>query len=410
MSEIISIKEHKESDPKYFKDIDIDFITNTLKNKITLNVKPNGMFTVSATKNVGSVGLPSGDYIISVFSKVNNLNFFKMLAYSEIIPHKFLDIILKAKAGQTLVDLLSEIFIKTTNEVIATGLYRNYVIIQEETSSIKGRLMIVQNIRSSKFSKAKPWCEYDELSFDNIENRSILFCTHILLSIVSDQELKKRLVTIRNLLLSQGVSFVPVQRYEVDSIIFQRLNKKYEDVIEMCKFILYWRWYHNFTESQVPIPAFFVNMNTLFEKFVYQVLRKELHGYRVTYQEINPDLLRKIRNYDLIEKSVNAVTIKPDIIIEGKNKKLVIDTKYESEPDSSDFYQATAYSLVHNCNTLLLFPEIFRELSDGFEIQSNVVPLSKNHRIHIKTIKFVDEDDFINQIKRRILDAVFSIL
>ena len=48
-----------------------------------------------------------------------------------------------------------------------------------------------------------------------------------------------------------------------------------------------------------------------------------------------------------------------------------------------------------------------RELSDGFEIQK-IDELRKN-KIHVKTIKFNDSEDFIPNITKQILDVVNSI-
>jgi len=413
MIELIHLREHRPSKSYHFKEIDLDFITSTLQKRVNLIRESNGLYSLQATKYVGAVKLPSGEFVISITPKINSLNFFQMLDFSKLSSIKFHETYLEASPGKTLVDLLADIFIKNTNEIIATGLYRNYITNTEELSSIKGKLLIIKNIRSTKFVKAKPWCEYDELSFDIIENRCILFCTQILLSVVYDSEIKRKLITIRNLLLRQGVELTPLEPFKIDSIVLQRLNKKYEEVIKLCKFILHRRWYDNFLDQKVPIPAFFINMNDLFEKFVYEVLRLEYEkkGYSVEYQEKNPHLLRKIPDYAPDENRLSdPPDIKPDIIIRGKNKKLIIDTKYKFIPDSSDFYQAAAYSLVHNCNSVLLLPEEDQELSDGYEIQNKGIPISENNRIHVKTIKLEDSEDFIENTKRRILDIINPFL
>ena len=104
-------------------------------------------------------------------------------------------------------------------KIIGTGLYRTYITIAEETPTIKGRLLLAKNIRSPLSIKLKPWCEYDELSFDVIENRCILYCADLLLSAVIDDGNKQKLVTIRNLFLNQNVTLTPINSYELDAQI-----------------------------------------------------------------------------------------------------------------------------------------------------------------------------------------------
>lgn len=407
MNKPINLQEYGESDPIFLENIDIDFIQTHLKNKISLEVKSQSKFILHASQHVGSIKLPSGDHEIIINPKVNNINFFRMLNTAKMIPKQFLDIQLQATPGKTLVDLLANLFINAANKIISTGVYRNYITLEEQTSSIRGRLLIAKNIRSSTITLTKPWCRYDELSYDVIENRTILFCAQILLGIVSDNDTKKSLITLRNIMLNQRINLTPIASYDLENIVLQRLNKNYENILELCKFILYWRWYQDFNDSKIPIPAFFVDMNVLFEKFVYEIIKQNMIDFSVSFQEKNPNILEKIKNYDDENKSVRIPPIKPDIILRMNGKTLVIDTKYERKPDPGDFYQATTYSLVHDCDTLLLFPEILREFSDGFEIQKTNEELKK--KIHVKTIKFIDSENFIPNMTKQILDIVYSI-
>ncbi len=408
MNDPIILKEYESSDPIFLGNTDIDFIQTNLKNIISLEIKSQSKYVIHASQHVGSIKFPESLQEIIINPKVDTANFFKMLYAAKMIPEQILDITLHATPGKTLVDLLANIFITATNKIIGTGLYRNYIVLEEQLSSIRGRPLIVKNIYSGVTAVTKPWCEYDELSFDVIENRTILYCCQILLGIVSDDDLKKSLVTIRNIMLNQGITLTPVAAYDLEKITLQRLNKNYEKILELCKFILYWRWYHDFNDNKIPIPAFFVDMNSLFEKFVYETLKENLNDFTIAFQEKNPNVLENIKDYDDKQKSVRVPPIKPDIILRKNNKKLVIDTKYKKNAkNSGDFYQATIYSLVHNCDTLLLFPEMERELSDGFEIQK-IDELRKN-KIHVKTIKFNDSEDFIPNITKQILDVVNSI-
>ena len=239
MNDPIILKEYESSDPIFLGNTDIDFIQTNLKNIISLEIKSQSKYVIHASQHVGSIKFPESLQEIIINPKVDTANFFKMLYAAKMIPEQILDITLHATPGKTLVDLLANIFITATNKIIGTGLYRNYIVLEEQLSSIRGRPLIVKNIYSGVTAVTKPWCEYDELSFDVIENRTILYCCQILLGIVSDDDLKKSLVTIRNIMLNQGITLTPVAAYDLEKITLQRLNKNYEKILELCKFILY---------------------------------------------------------------------------------------------------------------------------------------------------------------------------
>ena len=90
------------------------------------------------------------------------------------------------------------------------------------------------------------------------------------------------------------------------------------------------------------------------------------------------------------------------------NNYEVLDTKYKSEPSDSDFYQATAYSLAKKCDTILLLPEDKREINDGYKIEKEFAE-EDDLTIHIKTIKFEEEEDFIQKMESKILKVVNSV-
>ena len=403
----------KRPEPKsyIFKEIDRKFLQTSLKNIVTINNPgKHDEYFLKASHHVGSALLPSGDYIIKIQPKINGPNLFNMLMKCRLFPTITFENI-EAQEGKALIDLLAQVFIEYVKKIIGTGLYRTYITIVEETPTIKGRLLLAKNIRSPLSIKLKPWCEYDELSFDVIENRCILYCADLLLGAVIDDGNKQKLVTIRNLFLNQNVTLTPINSYELDTIHIQKFNKNYEDALEICEYILQRKYYREFSEPGIDIPGLFFNMNDLFEKFVYVTLEESLGSeFNVLFQDKNPHIIKQIQDYPN-KKQLRAEPrkIKPDIVLQKNGKAyLVLDTKYKSEPSDSDFYQATAYSLAKKCDTILLLPEDKREINDGYKIKKEFTK-EDDLTIHIKTIKFEDEEDFIKKMELKIWNAVNSV-
>ena len=404
----------KRPEPKSynFKEIDREELQTKLKDIVTISPLPTSdAYFLKASHYVGSAPLPSGEFIINIKPKIEYANFFQMLMKCEIFPPTPFENI-KALTGTTLADFLAQIFIKYTNKILATGLYKTYTTIEEEIPAIKGRLLLVKNIRSVLNAKLKPWCEYDELSFDVIENRCILYCADLLIRDVIGKQTKQDLVTIRTQFLNQNVILTPINYYELETIHIQKFNKNYEDVLKFCKYILQRKYYQKFSKSgTIGIPGFFQNMNDLFEKFVYVTLKESLGSeFNVLFQDKNPHIIEQIEDYPKQKKLRETPRkIKPDIVLQKNGKDyLVLDTKYKRKPSDSDFYQATVYSLAKKCDTILFLPEDKREINDGYKIKKEFTG-EDDLTIHIKTIKFEDEEDFIQKMETKILNAVNSV-
>ena len=135
-------------------------------------------------------------------------------------------------------------------------------------------------------------------------------------------------------------------------------------------------------------------------------LRKYLAEGRLLKEDLI-DQIKQIQDYPKRKKlRTLPPKIKPDIVLQKNGKAyLVLDTKYKPKPSDSDFYQATAYSLAKKCDTILLLPEDKREINDGYKIEKEFTE-GTDLTIHIKTIKFEDEEDFLKKMETKILKVL----
>ena len=361
---------------------DEDFIRNDKR----LGLESDGR--ISANKYVGSITLPSRQYVIQIEPKILSTNFLKLLDYA-YLDKKDIDFKGKSEAdeGKSLFELLAQLFIREATHIIKSGLHRNYIPETQETSSIKGRLLIAQNIRCPHRSLTKHWCEYDEISYDVLENQCILYCTSKLIQLSDNLETKRKLIGIKNIFLSQSISLTKIGYNDINAIFLQRLNKKYERIIKFCKFVLQQLDYGEFVEKGTSIPDITFSMWYLFEEFVHKSLRCSFTSYSVT--KLNTEhIVQRIPGYSQKEEyfSDDAPKLKPDSFIEGGNEKIIVDTKYKEHITSGDFYQAISYSLKKKCDTILLQPKFEKTISDGFKIDRELT--GSDLKIHIKTIDF----------------------
>ena len=187
---------------------------------------------------VGTIKTPN--HTITIKPKIGNLNFFKMLIYSE----KFLDLPsfegeVEIEEGEDLVDFMAKLFHESISPIIQEGIYRNYTSVTEELPTIRGKLLITQNIRSPRISKEKFFCEYDDFSADILENQILLYCSHLLSELVVDKNIKEKLTQTQQFLEKEGVSEKFLDIYHLDQITYQKFNEHYEKILKLvCNVII----------------------------------------------------------------------------------------------------------------------------------------------------------------------------
>ena len=78
-------------------------------------------------------------------------------------------------------ELFSELLIIALNKQIKQGLYRDYIEVDETTSSIRGKINITESINELSFINKKLNCTYDEFSVNSDLNKIIKTTLTILL-------------------------------------------------------------------------------------------------------------------------------------------------------------------------------------------------------------------------------------
>lgn len=420
MTDVSPFEEWKKSEPLFLSKEDLNFLHQKINDEKTnskIEVIPEGneQYRLRATSWIGTIKIPS--HTITIKPKIGNLNFFKMLAYSENLGDiRFLEKV-KIEEGKDLVDFMAKLFVESVQSIIEEGIYKNYVTITEEIPTIKGKLLIVNNIRKPRISQEKFWCAYDELSCDTLENQILLYCSQLLSELVVDNSIKEQLAYVQHAFQKEGVSEVFLDVYHLDMISYQRFNEHYEKVLELCEFILKLTWYGDFSkEDTIPIYGFLYNMNTLFQNFITKALQEEFSQFRVKREPKKSKLLREIttiEEFDVDTKTVSAKVLKPDIVIQQKNTGktvLVIDTKYKKDdPTANDFYQSVAYSLALGCPVMLLLPQLDVRKKGDFEL---IPELDKKAPIFVRTVDLSEESriEYVQLIKNRLKEIVNTIL
>lgn len=252
---------------------------------------------------------------------IRNVYYMLTYAFQELKQNHFEDI---AKEDfERIQDLFAEILYRGVSAQLKQGLYKEYISKQEPLAILRGKLNINRTIKERLNRRQTISCEFDELSENNVYNRILL--TTIIALIKEKAVSSKR----KNALKSLIPFFCNVQAIECNPIrwstlTFQRSNRSYRMLINICNFILEGMLLT--TESGTHRMATFSDehMNRLFERFVLEYFRVHHKDIKANAEKIDWDIDS--------EKEITCTDFLPsmqtDIVLRQGERAIIIDTKY----------------------------------------------------------------------------------
>ena len=238
-------------------------------------------------------------------------------------------------------NMLSETIISTfvnhVQTLLRKGMVKSYTIHQSNLPYLRGKLLIQQQIINDAKTKLQFACEHVEFEYNNIENQILLYCLQRCYYITINEERKKRIRRIIKTL--EGlVNQKEITDDDFRTINYNQMNQHYQKVHTLCKLIVNSIRITNFYEQKSRfVNSFFVDMNEVFEKFVFKLFQKH---YPLTCKKQQPYASWKF------ESTGKKRDIIPDILIYGKNRheiEAIIDTKYKDELSEDDRFQIAFY-------------------------------------------------------------------
>lgn len=315
---------------------------------------------------------------------------------------------IKLEEGTVFFDVIGRLFLNELKKIQERGFYKKYVRRTENKSFLKGKLILKGQIENNIRQRLKFCCSFEDLTYDNLENRIILSAANILLHLIRyNQELKAELASFIYQ-LSQEVSLLKIHPEECERINFCKLNEHYESIIKFSKTILQHNYIRSIEKGSAVGFNFIVNMNKVYEDFLTAMIGSvinenvEFNNYEIEAQKRFDDLIKERR-----------IVTKPDIILKERSTRkypLLIDAKYKKEESNSDYYQVIAYSLaipsVKAC--CLMYPaQNKKETIESLTLDTTRFGGQREIKLYVIRIdlscdKNIEYNDYINVIKERV--------
>ena len=240
----------------------------------------------------------------------------------------------------TVQDLFAAILAKGVAQQPKQGLCREYITRHETLSVMRGKLDMPETIRNRIQRRQKLACEFDELSENNLFNQILKTTMHYL---VRDKDVTSEHKAALNKLLVffDGVSTLEPSAIEWSRLHYQRNNRNYEMLMNICYFVMD-GMLQTTEKGEYKMASFSdEHMARLYEKFILEYFRQH-HTY---LSEVRSAQVK----WDLVGENDEAMirflpVMQTDIFLRLKEKILIIDAKYYGKTLQKQFDKYTLHS------------------------------------------------------------------
>ena len=321
---------------------------------------------------------------------IENIYFLLCYAWNKLQEKDIVNV--SNKGFTNIVNLFARILISGLIHLFKRGICRNYITYIEETSCLRGKLLINESLNKLLLNQGKAVCELSEYSNNVIHNQIIKATIKILLlSNELDIEYKNELIKV--LRYFRNIDDIIITNKSFYKVILHRNNYFYDFLLKVCELI-----YYNILIDEKDGSSKFQDfiqderqMALLFENFIRNFYKYEQTEYKISRENITWQAKA------LTKESIGFLpTYQTDISLESKDRKIIIDAKfykeallkhYDKEIIRSDHInQLFAYlknleadgGLNEQCEGILLYPTVDKEIKLSYEIWG--------HKIQILTI------------------------
>jgi 5-methylcytosine-specific restriction enzyme subunit McrC len=273
---------------------------------------------------------------------------------------------------EALLDVFILHFCDQLHAQLLQGMIRHYVERNENPCVLRGRLRLEQQVKRNLVHKERMYCQYDELSTDNLHNQVIKHVLQELIKVPAGVIVRKRLNEL--LMRFDEVSDTVVDVQTINNLDFNRSTSRYKPVFRQCRQFLEGLYPDVFVGQETCLSLLF-NMNLLFELYVAKIFRKIAwqNELRLRVQGPQKFMVRRV------DRNEQLFLMKPDMVFldEGNRYVAIADAKWKILDDrekklgvsQSDLYQMAGYAMRYKVDRLALIYPKQQWLQSPIELQ-----------------------------------------
>lgn len=305
---------------------------------ITPSIGSPGCYDLTPCSWIGAIELPS--LAIQIRPKIQISRVLFLLSYA-MDPKHWQNTDFSFDQADSLVEAIIPGFVFQLKRALDRGILQGYRLEEDALATVRGRIRFQDQI-DRRFGILPPIeVRYDEFTEDIEENRLLKAALRSLERIrIRSSEMWYQLHHFRAIL--DRVSLVEYQPTNLPTINYTRLNHRYRPAVELSKLVLSSLSY-DLEYGRAAGAAFLVDMNDVFEKFVWVALREALGLSEWAFPSGSSD-------HPLFMDLAQNVSLKPDLSWWEDSKCMFVgDVKYKRINlvgiKHADLYQLLTYTI-----------------------------------------------------------------
>lgn len=319
-----------------------------------------------------------------------------LLVVTKTFPVQIHESTFSQLAKVDLLQLIAQTFTQLLLKEMRKGVYKEYKLVQQNNLTLKGRLLVSEQVRKNAFVPVRAYCEYDQFQEDVLLNRILKRALTLVFPHLKNSHYKSSAMFILDMF--KNVDERKFNTTDLAKVKFNRQNKRYENIFKIAKMILLQEMMTSKFDQHLSFGILF-EMNALYESYIDRCLQY------LSYEKKFNVFSQHDKKYLLmnIETGRGNIKLKPDFYLVGEKEELIIDTKWKTISleerllyNQGDIYQmyayVTAYEKVKKC--ILLYP--YMEETD-YPIWK--VP-EKEKYIEIHTVRLTSFQDSVEDLRQ----------
>lgn len=277
--------------------------------------------------------------MINVDNKVKNIYY--MLCYSfygEQLNQKD-ESNLGEEVFENIYNLFSLLLCLILKKQIKKGLHKEYINMEDEVSTVRGRINLNQTINNNSLVKKKVYCDFDEYSENCLLNQIIKTTMFYLMK--SNKIGNSTKDEIKRLMhYFSKVKIIDTKSIKWDQVKFNRNNLSYKYIVDLCKLILKGLIVSD-KNGNNKFKEFLddTKISAIYENFIKAYFRKH-------YPELNASSKKLYLN---AKSALDFIPMmKTDITIEFEDRMLIIDAKFYNKILKDNYLNSSCKTISSN--------------------------------------------------------------